>query len=39
VISITHRAAFLDIADQIYELSKGQVVSTDKSRALPGRAG
>jgi ATP-binding cassette subfamily C protein len=39
VISITHRAAFLDIADQIYELSEGQVVSTDKSRALPGRAG
>jgi ATP-binding cassette subfamily C protein len=38
VISITHRAAFLDIADQIYELSEGQVVATDKSRALPGRA-
>jgi len=38
VISITHRAAFLDIADQIYELSEGQVISTDKSRALPSQA-
>ncbi len=38
VIAITHRAAFLDIADQIYELSEGRVVSTDKSRALPSRA-
>jgi ATP-binding cassette subfamily C protein len=37
VISITHRAAFLDIADNIYELSEGRVVSTDKSRALPNR--
>ena len=38
VIAITHRAAFLDIADQIYELANGRVVSTDKSRALPSRA-
>ena len=38
VIAITHRAAFLDIADQIYELADGRVVSTDKSRALPSRA-
>jgi len=39
VISITHRSAFLDIADQIYELSEGRVVSTDKSRALPSLGG
>jgi ATP-binding cassette subfamily C protein len=38
VIAITHRAAFLDIADHIYELSDGRVVSTDKSRALPSKA-
>ena len=38
IIAITHRAAFLDIADQIYELADGRVVSTDKSRALPRRA-
>ena len=38
IIAITHRAAFLAIADQIYELSEGQVVSTDKTRALPSRA-
>jgi ATP-binding cassette subfamily C protein len=38
VIAITHRAAFLDIADQIYELDNGRVVSVDKSRALPSRA-
>jgi len=38
VLAITHRAAFLDIADQIYELSDGRVVSTDKGRALPSRA-
>jgi ATP-binding cassette subfamily C protein len=38
VLAITHRAAFLDIADQIYELSNGRVVSTDKNRALPSRA-
>ncbi len=37
ILAITHRAAFLDIADQIYELSDGSVVSTDKSRAMPGR--
>ena len=37
IIAITHRAAFLDIADQIYELADGRVVSTDKSRALPRR--
>ena len=38
VIAITHRTAFLDIADQIYELADGRVISTDKSRALPSRA-
>jgi ATP-binding cassette subfamily C protein len=38
VIAITHRAAFLDIADQIYELDNGRVVSTDKTRGLPSRA-
>jgi ATP-binding cassette subfamily C protein len=38
VIAITHRAAFLDIADRIYELDNGRVVSTDKSRAMPSRA-
>jgi len=38
IIAITHRAAFLDIADRIYELADGRVVSTDKSRALPSRA-
>jgi ATP-binding cassette subfamily C protein len=38
VIAITHRAAFLDIADQIYELAEGRVVSTDKRQALPSRA-
>jgi ATP-binding cassette subfamily C protein len=37
VIAITHRATFLDIADQIYELADGRVVSIDKSRALPSR--
>ncbi len=37
VIAITHRTAFLEIADQIYELDNGRVVSTDKSRALPSR--
>ena len=38
VIAITHRAAFLDIADRVYELDNGRVVSTDKRRALPSRA-
>jgi ATP-binding cassette subfamily C protein len=38
VIAITHRTAFLDIADQIYELADGRVVSIDKARALPSRA-
>jgi len=38
VIAITHRTAFLDIADQIYELADGRVVSTDKARTLPNRA-
>ncbi|MFQ5565922.1 MAG: ABC transporter ATP-binding protein [Paracoccaceae bacterium] len=37
IVAITHRAAFLEIADQIYELDNGHVVSTDKSRALPSR--
>jgi ATP-binding cassette subfamily C protein len=36
VIAITHRYAFADIADQIYELASGRVVSTGKSRALGG---
>ena len=35
VIAITHRTAFLDIADRIYELANGRVVSIDKDRALP----
>jgi ABC-type bacteriocin/lantibiotic exporter with double-glycine peptidase domain len=35
VIAITHRTAFLDIADRIYELGNGRVVSIDKDRALP----
>jgi ATP-binding cassette subfamily C protein len=38
VISITHRTAFLDIADRVYELADGRVVTTDRNRALPGRA-
>ena len=38
VISITHRAAFLDIADQVYELADGRVVSAAKSSALRSRA-
>ena len=38
IIAITHRAAFLEIADQIYELADGRVVSTDKIRAMPSRA-
>lgn len=38
IVAITHRAAFLDIADQIYELEDGRVVSTDRGRALPNRA-
>ena len=38
VITITHRAAFLEIADQIYELADGRVVSTDRPSALPSRA-
>jgi ATP-binding cassette subfamily C protein len=37
VIAITHRAAFLDIADLIYELANGRVVSIDKNRALGSR--
>lgn len=38
IIAITHRAAFLGIADRIYELSEGRVISTDKAGALPSRA-
>jgi len=38
IIAITHRAAFLGIADRIYELSEGRVISTDKAEALPSRA-
>ncbi len=38
VISITHRAAFLEVADQIYELSGGRVSETDRMQALPSRA-
>jgi ATP-binding cassette subfamily C protein len=38
IIAITHRSAFLGIADQIYELADGQIVSTDKTHALPNRA-
>jgi ATP-binding cassette subfamily C protein len=34
IIAITHRAALLDIADRVYELAEGRVVSTDKYRAL-----
>jgi ATP-binding cassette subfamily C protein len=34
VIAITHRTAFLDIADRIYELANGRVVSLDKDRAI-----
>ena len=30
IIAITHRPAFLDIADRVYELSDGQVVATDR---------
>lgn len=37
VISITHRSAFLDIADRVYKLSNGRVVSEDKSQALSSR--
>ena len=37
VIAITHRTAFLEIADQVYELDNGRVVSVGKSRA-PTRA-
>jgi len=39
VISITHRPAFLEIADQIYELSEGRLVETDKGQALPSADG
>jgi ATP-binding cassette subfamily C protein len=38
VISITHRPAFLEVADQIYELSDGRVAETDREQALPSRA-
>ena len=37
VIAITHRPAFLDIADQVYELADGRVVSADRGAALSGR--
>ena len=38
IIVITHRAAFLTIADQIYELSDGKVVTTDRHKAMPNQA-
>lgn len=38
VLAITHRAAFLEIADQIYELAAGRVVSSTRAAALPSRA-
>jgi ATP-binding cassette subfamily C protein len=34
IIAITHRAAFVDIADQVYELAEGRVVSVAGSRAI-----
>jgi len=37
IIAITHRTAFLDIADQVYELANGRVVSTGKGQAPPSR--
>ena len=36
VLAITHRAAFLDIADRVYELADGQVASTRRPVAVPG---
>jgi ATP-binding cassette subfamily C protein len=38
IIAITHRPAFVEIADRVYELAEGRVVSTEKDRALPSRA-
>ncbi len=34
VIAITHRAAMLDIADQVFELIDGQVVATSKGQPV-----
>jgi ATP-binding cassette subfamily C protein len=34
IIAITHRTAFVDIADQVYELAEGRVVSVAGSRAI-----
>ena len=38
VIAITHRPAFVDIADRTYELADGRVVSTTRPTPLPRRA-
>ena len=39
IIAITHRAAFLEIADHIYELAEGSVTSNDNNQALLTRLG
>jgi ATP-binding cassette subfamily C protein len=38
IIAITHRPALLEIADQVYALSDGQVVSTGAGQVAPRRA-
>jgi ATP-binding cassette subfamily C protein len=38
IIAITHRAAFLDIADRVYELADGRLLVTDRHRTRLGRA-
>ncbi|MCZ6840000.1 MAG: ATP-binding cassette domain-containing protein, partial [Alphaproteobacteria bacterium] len=39
IIAITHRPAFREIADQIYELANGSVISIDKRGIMPEIAG
>jgi ATP-binding cassette subfamily C protein len=38
VLAITHQPAFLEIADQVYELADGRIVAMTKATALPNRA-
>ncbi len=39
ILAITHRPAFLEIADQVCELADGRLVATDRRRALAGGGG